>query len=148
MALRISVQFSSFSCSVVFNYLRPYESQHARPHCTSPTPRIHWDSRPSSQWCHLILCRPLKQYYFTFQFPRDAKSWDKLKSFIQLQTVCSIQNEYSYILSGQIHLRAMCGHNFVGSFSSSFFFFLFFLYFITYVETQDNLVCCFLMLGI
>ena len=55
MALRISVQFSSFSCSVVFNYLRPHESQHARPRCTSPTPRIHWESRPSSQWCHAAI---------------------------------------------------------------------------------------------
>ena len=32
--------------------LRPHESQHARPPCPSPTPGIHWDSRPSSQWCH------------------------------------------------------------------------------------------------
>ena len=32
--------------------LRPHESQHARPPCPSPTPRVHWDSRPSSQWCH------------------------------------------------------------------------------------------------
>ena len=32
--------------------LRPYESQHARPPCSSPTPRVHWDSRPSSHWCH------------------------------------------------------------------------------------------------
>ena len=31
---------------------RPHESQHARPPCPSPTPRVHWDSRPSSQWCH------------------------------------------------------------------------------------------------
>ena len=32
--------------------LRPHESQHARPSCPSSTPRVHWDSRPSSQWCH------------------------------------------------------------------------------------------------
>ena len=32
--------------------LRPYESQHARPPRPSPIPRVHWDSRPSSQWCH------------------------------------------------------------------------------------------------
>jgi len=30
----------------------PHESQHARPPCPSPTPRVHWDSRPLSQWCH------------------------------------------------------------------------------------------------
>ena len=44
-----SVQFSH---SVVSDSLRPHESQHARPPCSSPTPRIHSDSRPSSQWCH------------------------------------------------------------------------------------------------
>ena len=32
--------------------LRPHKSQHARRHCPSPTPRVHSDSRPSSQWCH------------------------------------------------------------------------------------------------
>ena len=40
------------SRSVVSNSLRPHESQHARPPCPSPTPGIHSDSRPSSQWCH------------------------------------------------------------------------------------------------
>ena len=44
-----SVQFSR---SVVFNSLRPHESQHARPPCPSPTPGVHSDSHPSSQWCH------------------------------------------------------------------------------------------------
>ena len=32
--------------------LQPHESQHARPPCPSPTPWVHSDSRPSSQWCH------------------------------------------------------------------------------------------------
>ena len=41
-----------FSCSVVSDSLRPHESQHARPPCPSPTPRVHSDSRSSSQWCH------------------------------------------------------------------------------------------------
>ena len=39
--------------------LRCHESQHARPSCPSPSPGVHSDSRPSSLWCHLILCRPL-----------------------------------------------------------------------------------------
>ena len=54
-----SVQFSR---SVVSDSLWPHESQHARPPCPSPTPGVHSDSRPSSQWLpfsHLILCRPL-----------------------------------------------------------------------------------------
>ena len=45
-------QFSHFSRSVVSDSLRPHESQHARPPCPSPTPGVHSDSCPSSQWCH------------------------------------------------------------------------------------------------
>ena len=44
-----SVQFSR---SVVSDSLRPHESQHTRPPCSSPSPGIHSDSRPSSPWCH------------------------------------------------------------------------------------------------
>ena len=46
--------FSSvqFSCSVVSNSLRPHELQHTRPPCPSSSPRVHSNSRPSSQWCH------------------------------------------------------------------------------------------------
>ena len=48
-ALSFSVQFSH---SVVSDSLQPYESQHARPPCPSPSPGVHSNSRPSSQWCH------------------------------------------------------------------------------------------------
>ena len=41
-----------FSHSVVFNSLRPHEPQHARPPCPSPTPGVHGNPCPSSQWCH------------------------------------------------------------------------------------------------
>ena len=41
-----------FSRSVVSDSSRPHESQHARPPCPSPTPGVHRDSRPSTQWCH------------------------------------------------------------------------------------------------
>ena len=44
-----SIQFSR---SVVFDSLRPHESQDARTPCPSPFPRVHSDSRPSSPWCH------------------------------------------------------------------------------------------------
>ena len=35
--------------------LQPHESQHARPPCPSPTPRVRSNSCPSSQWCHLAI---------------------------------------------------------------------------------------------
>ena len=44
-----SVQFSS---SVVSDSLWPHESQHARPPCPLPTPRVYSNSRPLSRWCH------------------------------------------------------------------------------------------------
>ena len=44
-----SVQFSR---SVLSDYLRPHESQHARPPCPSPTPGVDSNSCPLSRWCH------------------------------------------------------------------------------------------------
>ena len=48
------VQFSS----VMSNSLQPHESQHARPPCLSPTPRVHSNSCPLSQWCHPAISSP------------------------------------------------------------------------------------------
>ena len=48
----ISISSVQFSRSVVSDSLQPHESQHARPPCSSPTPRVHSDSCPLSQWCH------------------------------------------------------------------------------------------------
>ena len=44
-----SVQFSRL---VVSDSLQPHESKHARPPCPAPTPGVHSNSCPSSQWCH------------------------------------------------------------------------------------------------
>ena len=41
-----------FSRSVMSDSLQPHESQHTRPPCPSPTPGVHSNSRPLSQWCH------------------------------------------------------------------------------------------------
>ena len=46
----VSLQFSSVTQSCPT--LRPHESQHTRPPCPSPTPRVHSNSPPSSRWCH------------------------------------------------------------------------------------------------
>ena len=47
-----SISSIKFSPSVVYNCLRPHGLQHARPLCPSPTPRVHPNSCPLSQWCH------------------------------------------------------------------------------------------------
>ena len=45
----INVQFSH---SVMSDSLQPYERQHTRPPCPSPTPGVHSNPHPLSQWCH------------------------------------------------------------------------------------------------
>ena len=49
-----SVQFSSVTQSLS-DSLQPHESQHARPPCPSPTPRVYPNSCPLSWWCHPTL---------------------------------------------------------------------------------------------
>ena len=50
--LQKGIRSDQISRSVVSDSLPPHESQHARLPCPSPTPWVHSDSRPSSQWCH------------------------------------------------------------------------------------------------
>ena len=45
----IYIRSDQISHSVVSDSLQPHESQHTRPPCPSPTPRVHSDLRPSSQ---------------------------------------------------------------------------------------------------
>ena len=84
-----SVQFSR---SVMSDSLWSHESQHTRPPCPSPTPGVHSDSRPSSQWWHpaVYCCRTI-QYASSPQpfwhqgpvlwktvFPLPVGRWDSL----------------------------------------------------------------------
>ena len=52
LRLNSSIQFSR---SVVSDFLRPYEPQHARPPCLSPTLGVYPNSCPLSRWCHLTI---------------------------------------------------------------------------------------------
>ena len=49
---RAYISSVQFSCSVVSDSLWHHESQHPRPPCPSPTPRVHLNPRPLSQWWH------------------------------------------------------------------------------------------------
>ena len=50
--LKVIITCVQFSPSVVSNCLWPHGLQHARPPCSSPTPRICSNSCPLSWWCH------------------------------------------------------------------------------------------------
>ena len=85
------VQFSSqFSHSVVSNSLQPHESQHARPPCPSPIPRVHSNSRPSSRWCHPAIsssvipfpsCPQPSQHQSLFQWDNSSHEVAKVLEF-------------------------------------------------------------------
>ena len=47
-----SSSFSSVKSLSHSDSLQTHESQHARPPCPSPTPRVYPNSCPSNRWCH------------------------------------------------------------------------------------------------
>ena len=57
----LEFQFSSvqFSLSVMSDSLQPYESQHTRPPCPSPTPGVYPNIESVMPSSYLILCCPL-----------------------------------------------------------------------------------------
>ena len=69
--------FSSvqFCCSVVSDSLQPHELQHARPPCPSPTPGVHSDSHPLSQWCHSAISFSVVPFFSCPQSLPASKSF-------------------------------------------------------------------------
>ena len=66
----ISVQFSR---SVVSDFLRPHEPQHARSPCPSPTPRVYPKSCRLSRWCHPAIPSSVIPFSSHFQsFPESG----------------------------------------------------------------------------
>ena len=62
------IRSDQISCSVMSDSLWPHASQHARPPCPSPTPGVHWDSRPSSQGCHPAISSSVVHF---FSYPQS-----------------------------------------------------------------------------
>ena len=113
-------QFSSvqFSQSVVSDSLWPHESQHARPPCPSPTPRVYSNSCPSSQWYHPGISSTVIPFSSCPQslpgsgsFPESTLDmrWPKYWSF---SFSISPSNEHSWLISIRMdlfHLLAVQG---------------------------------------
>ena len=55
------------------NFLQPHELQHARLPCPSPTPRVHPNPYPLSQWCHPTISSSVTPLSSCFQsFPASG----------------------------------------------------------------------------
>ena len=57
-----------FSCFVMPNFLRSHEPQHTRPPCPSPTPGVHQNPCPLSQWCHPTISSSVVPFSSCLQF--------------------------------------------------------------------------------
>ena len=68
----IHVAANQFSCSVMSNSLRPHEPQHARPPCPSPTPGVHPNPCPLSQWCHPTISSAVVPFS---SYPQSLPAW-------------------------------------------------------------------------
>ena len=126
-----SVHFSSvqFSRSLVSDSLQPHESQHARPPCSSPSPGIHSDSRPSSPWCHpsshlipgrpLLLLPPIPPSIRVFSnestlLMRWPKYWSFSFSIIpskEILGLISFRMDWLDLLAGQGTLKSLLQHH-------------------------------------
>ena len=122
-----SLSSVQFSCSAVSDSLWPHESQHARPPCPSPTPRVYPNSCPSSRWCHPATSSsaiPFAQYVQLFATPWTAAHQASLSitsshSSLRLLSIKSVMPSSHLILCRPL---SSCLQSFPGSFQMSQFF--------------------------
>ena len=106
------IRSDQISRLVVSDSLRPHESQHARPPCPSPTPGVHWDSRPSSQWCHPAISSsavpfscpqslPASVFSIIRSFSQELKLWESVFSKWQKKKTSSKRNHCLCSLTSQ-----------------------------------------------
>ena len=98
-----------FSLSIMSDCLWTHESQHARPPCPSPIPRVYPNSCPSSQWCHpaisssscpRLLLTPIPPSIRVFSNESNlGMSWPKYWSF---SFSISPSNEHPGLISFRI----------------------------------------------
>ena len=63
-AVKNNIASVQFSHSVVSDSLRLHESQHTRPPCPSPTPRVHSNACPLSRWYQLAISSSVVPFSF------------------------------------------------------------------------------------
>ena len=149
----VSRQFSSvqFSCSVVSDSLWRHESQHTRAPCPLPTPGVHPNPCPSSQWCHPTIsssvvpyssCPQPSQNQGLFKWTSSSHQMAKLWSFSfnissssEHPGLTSFRMDWLDLLAVQGTLKSLLQHH---SSKASFFlcsaFFLFFFSFFFIVQ--------------
>ena len=63
------------------NSLRHHELHHAKSPCPSPTPGVHWNSRPSSRWCHPAISSSVVPFFSCPQYLPASESFPMSQLF-------------------------------------------------------------------
>ena len=88
-----SVQFSG---SVMSDSLRPHELQHARPPCSSPTPRVYPHLCPLHQWCHPTIASSVVPFFSHCHLSQYQGLFKWVNSSHQVAKVLEFQLQHQY----------------------------------------------------
>ena len=78
---RITVQFSSVQSLSHVRFFVTHELQHTRPPCPSPTPGVHPNPCPLSQWCHPAISSSVVPFSSCPQFLPVSESFPMSQLF-------------------------------------------------------------------
>ena len=108
---KINMDISSihFSLSVVSDSLRPHGLQHARPPCPSPTPGVHSNSRPLSQWCHPAISSSVVPFCCLQSFPASG-SFQMSQFFASGDQNIGVLHAHIYVCLSSQGYGFSCGH--------------------------------------
>ena len=108
------INIFQLSRSVMSDSLQPRGLQHARPSCSSPTPRVYSNSCPLSQWCHPTISSSVIPFSCLQSFP--ASGFFPMSQFFAsgIQSIeasasvlpMNIQDWFPLVLSGWISLQS------------------------------------------
>ena len=65
---------AQFTLVQLLSRVQPHGSQHARPPCPSPTPRVYSNSCPLSSWCHPAISSSVVHFSHLQYFPASVFS--------------------------------------------------------------------------
>ena len=83
--------------------LRPHELQHARTPCPSPTPRVHSNSRPPSQWCHPAISSSVVPFSCPQSLPASKSFPMKYHAYISIKKFPTQYTCNSFIFPRFLH---------------------------------------------
>ena len=88
------ISWVQFSSSVVSDSLRPHGPQHVKPLCPSPTPRVHSNSCPSSQWYHPTISSSVIPFSSAFNLSQHQGLFKWVSSLYQVAKVLEFQLQH------------------------------------------------------